>query len=185
VLETRDLGFLTEVEQVRRSQGRPPIELARDHAAYPLERILAAAELVGDPQALEKQVHLLADEESAVRYWAAVGLRAQGAAGAAAIPALRRATEDGSASVRIEAAGALVALGDGEAPLRVLVNELQGRDWNAAVHAARTLQLLGGRARPVRDELKARLEAVTPLAKQRDAAMFIQFALDAAVRELE
>jgi N-sulfoglucosamine sulfohydrolase len=185
-LQTRDLGFLPEAEQSIRSQGRTPCELARDNEAYPLERILAAAELVGDPKALEQQIKLLSDSESAVRYWAAVGLRAQGEAGKSATGALEAALKDTSASVRIEAAGALAVLSDShQTALKVLGQELNGRDWHSAVHAARTLQLLGEKARPALPMMKTRLAEVGPLAKQNDQAMFIQFALDAAVKRLE
>lgn len=184
LLETRDLGFLTEVEQSRRSRGRTPHDLAQDRQAYPLDHILAAAELVGDPRALERQIKLLSDEDSAVRYWAAVGLRAQGQAARPAVDALRGALKDASPSVRIEAAGALVALADEPAALEALVSELNSRDWNASVHAARTLQLLGAKARLAGRRMERRLEEVKPLAARNDGALFVQFALDAALAGL-
>ena len=51
-------------------------EIARGAETPPLEQIIAAAELVGaGAGALDEQRELLKDDDSAVRYWAAVGLR--------------------------------------------------------------------------------------------------------------
>ena len=81
IIETRDVGFLPEPDVVAVTGGKPAYDWARQPGAYPLERILAAADLVGRPEALEKQIALLGDSDRGVRYWAAVGLTAQGSAG--------------------------------------------------------------------------------------------------------
>ncbi|MGB2824862.1 MAG: sulfatase, partial [Phycisphaerae bacterium] len=79
LIETRDLGFLSEADMAERSRGLTPYEVARKGGTYPMERILDAAELVGaGPEAMPAQVKLLKDNDPAVRYWAAVGLRALG-----------------------------------------------------------------------------------------------------------
>lgn len=123
ILAARDLGFLPEGDIHERSRGRTPYELARDGEAYPLERILRAAELAssagsaclgessgpgapGDPlRALEAS---LADEDGAVRYWGAMGFLARGReAVERGAQALRKALADPSPYVRIVAAEAL------------------------------------------------------------------------------
>src|SRR5690606_4477746 len=81
-LETRDVGFLPEDEMHRRSEGSTPYEMARDDKRYPIERVLAAAELASSDdrstEAIERLRELLRDGDSAVRYWAASGMLARG-----------------------------------------------------------------------------------------------------------
>jgi len=70
VMESRDVGFLPECEIWRRSRGATPYEMARDEEAYPLETILAAADLVGRGAA--KRGALVANlgaVDPAVRFW--------------------------------------------------------------------------------------------------------------------
>jgi N-sulfoglucosamine sulfohydrolase len=183
-----DVGFLTEHEQAVRTAGKTPFDWARQPGAYPQDRILAAAELVGRPEAFAQQMALLADADSAVRYWGVVGLRAQGARAMPAHTAVTKMLDDRNASVRIEAAGVLVALDDttsqaASRPLDVLTAELRGDDRNAALHAARTLELLGPRAKPV----VAAMREMLAVAKKgsTDSDLCIQFALAAAIDKLD
>ena len=66
-----------------RSQGSTPYDMGHDERAYPLERILATAELAAglSADANAALVAALADSDSAVRYWAATGLLMRGEAG--------------------------------------------------------------------------------------------------------
>ena len=184
LLEVRDVGFLAEHDVSTRSRGQPPFTWARGEGNYPLERVLAAADLVGRPASLRQQMALLGDTDSGVRSWAAVGLRAAGECAAEARPALIKALDDASASVRIQAAAALASSGDADRPLRVLVGELRGPDDNAAVEAARALQLLGAQARPVAPQMREVLKDVKEPGRGGDAEMFIRFALQAALEKL-
>jgi len=183
LIETRDLGFLPELDMAARSRGSTPYEMARKPGAYPLERILAAAELVGTgPGAMPKQIELLKDSDDAVRYWAAVGLRALGAKARAAREALTASLSDASPAVRVEAAWALAELGRAEKPLDLLVKELDGANRRAALRAARALQMLGEKARPALAAMERALAAARK--GKGDPSMFIRFALDPAVRAL-
>ncbi len=185
VLETRDLAFLPEAEVWQRCAGRTPWQLAQDADAYPLERLLAAADLVGrGSRGVPQQVQLLQDQDAGVRYWAAVGLQAAGRDATPAKDALRRALTDPSPSVQVAAAAALASLGDADAALPILARHLEGEQLDVALHAARTLQLLGEPARPA----LAQMNRVLKTAQQRENLapqyLFLEFSLQAAVGKL-
>jgi N-sulfoglucosamine sulfohydrolase len=181
IVETRDLGFLPEADMLARAGNQPPYAMARQVGAYPIERILDAAELVGQPDAILQQKKLLADSDPGIRYWAAVGLHAMGDDAGTVKGDLAVAARDRSSAVRIEAAGALAALEDREG-LDVLTTELGSLDWNAALHAARTLQLLGDRAEHAHQRMRSRLETARQQEGDHSHALFIRFALEGALK---
>ena len=183
ILDTRDLGFLPECDMAARMGGGTPREMLQKDAVYPLERILATAGLVGTGKgSLAEQVAMLRDGDPAVRYWAAVGLHALGKDAEPARKALSSALTDASPAVRIEAAWGLAELGSTGDALPLLVRALEGKDGRAAVRAARALEMLGEKARPV---LPAMEKARAAARKGRgDGAMFIRFALDTALERL-
>ncbi len=111
----RDLGFLPEAEiHARAGRGAPRDALATD-GAYPLARVMAAAETASrlDLGAVPQLQAYLKDGDSGVRYWGVMGALMRGPA---AMPAMREglvaALQDPSASVRIAAAQALARQGD-------------------------------------------------------------------------
>jgi uncharacterized sulfatase len=156
IAEIGDLGFLPEPEIYSRAGGSAPYALARDPARYPLARIEAAARLAsrGDRAALPALVELLADEDSAVRYWGAVGLRALGEDGRDAIGSLRAALEDSSPSVRLAAADALWRLGRDAEALPVLGAGLEDESEHVRLHAAIVLDEMDGKARPLLEAME-------------------------------
>jgi len=106
----RDVGFLPEGEFFSRAPGASPYDLGHDEQAYPFERIFGMAEAATllKPEALPKLKEGLRDQDSAVRYWAAMGLLMRGSDGvAAANEELSAALEDPSPYVRVAAASAL------------------------------------------------------------------------------
>ena len=106
----RDLGFIPEGERLTRAGALAPYDFGHDDAKYPYERVAATAELASSlqPDATPALVKLLADSDSAVRYWGVMGLRMRGAATVTASAAtLRSALTDASPYVRIAAAEAL------------------------------------------------------------------------------
>lgn len=110
VLAVRDVGFLPEAELHRRSAGSSMYEFGHDAKRYPLEEILAMAELAAtrDAAAVPQLRQALGAGDSGVRYWAVTGLLIRGqAAVQASREELRRALGDESPSVRIAAAWAL------------------------------------------------------------------------------
>jgi N-sulfoglucosamine sulfohydrolase len=185
VLETRDLGFLPEAEVWQRCAGRTPWQLAQDPDRYPLERLLAAAELVGRGSAVvSQQIQLLQDQDAGVRYWAAVGLHAAGRDAAPSRDAMRSALADRSPSVQVAASAALASLGDVDAALPMLTRHLQGEQLDVALQAARTLQLLGEPARPALPEMNRVWETAKQQGNLAPQYMFLEFSLQAAVRRL-
>jgi len=178
---TRDLGFLPECDLAERMGSAVPFDIARRDDVYPLAKIRAAAELVGaGSDAMGEQVKLLTDADPAVRYWAALGLHALGKDAAGAADALTAAMKDKAPAVRIEAAWALADLGTGDKALEVLVKDLEGANSHARVRAARALQMLGEKARPVLPAMQRALKA----SQRAKGATYIRFALDPAVQVL-
>lgn len=126
LLAVRDVGFVPEAELHRRSAGSSMYEFGHDPKRYPLEEVLAMAELAAgrDPQAVPQLRQGLRATDSAVRYWAATGLLIRGqAAVKEAQEQLRQSLNDESPSVRIAAAWALGQYGsasDAAAAVKVL-----------------------------------------------------------------
>ena len=101
---TRDLGYLPEWEMRERSGDDTPYEMARDRRRYPLRRIRTAASWVGKGEEfMAEQVEMLEEEDGAIRYWGAVGLRAQEALSTRAVQALQQALDDTIGQANAEA----------------------------------------------------------------------------------
>jgi N-sulfoglucosamine sulfohydrolase len=187
VIETRDVALLPESDVTQRSAGRTPYEIARTVGKYPFERVLAVAELVGDAKAASKQRALLKDDDAGVRYWAAVGCRANADLVKSARAELQHALRDPSADVRIEAAGALLDQQSDAAALDVLRRELDSNDGAAILHAARTIELLGDRAKPLTADVSKFLVGLRAEEKKTNDARserrrfitYIRFSLEA------
>jgi len=150
--ETRDMGLMHETEAARG---------AKD---FPLDRVLDTAWRVGLPGEVPELARRLSDPNPTVRYWAVIGLRVAGAK-----EGLQKLLTDESPPVRIEAAGVLGALD-------VLTAALASYDETVQLHAARTLQLLGEKARPALSAMQAAL----PKAKN----MFVRWAIEGAIANL-
>ena len=112
--DTLDLGFLPEGEIHSRSKASTPYEMARDGDKYPFEKIFAAAELAASLAHETGQLTaLMEDDDSAVRYWGALGLLMRGSDTVnAQADALRKTLADQSPYVRIVAAEALGRYGN-------------------------------------------------------------------------
>jgi arylsulfatase A-like enzyme len=158
ILKSRDTGFATEADMLRRADGGPVRTMAQDDKRYPLERILAAAELASDRSAVgavPKLVNLMSDPDPAVRCWAALGCCVHQGQASSATDALRKLLKDPSPSVRITAAEALCGLGRTEEGLATLVAALRENDAWDVLLALNALEALGDSARPAADSLAA------------------------------
>lgn len=159
VLKIRDVCFLPEREIHTRSEGSTPYDMARDPAKYPLERIVAAAELSSrlDPADVKELISFLKDRDGAVRYWGALGLLMRGPATVSSHKStLRAALDDESPSVRIVAAQALGLYGDNESKALALstLSLLASPETNGvmtAMPALAAIEALGDVAKSLHD----------------------------------
>ena len=122
--------------------GRPLLALADDREALPLERIMAAAELVG-LGTLDGQAALLDDADPAVRWWAVIGLLNQPQS-AERDAALRRATSD--ADPRVAGEAALALLNDDADAGPLLLKQVLAADEGTGTYLCRACVYGGPRA---------------------------------------
>lgn len=159
----RDVGLLPEGELHSRSTGSAPYTIGHDDAKFPFARIFATADLASSlkTDALPELQKRLADADSAVRYWAALGVLMRGKdAVVAARVDLQRALTDTSPFVRIPAAQALGQFGDQADLDKALPVLLEQADWNksgvfASIAALNALGALGPKAAPALAAIKA------------------------------
>ncbi|MBL7153507.1 MAG: sulfatase-like hydrolase/transferase [Phycisphaerae bacterium] len=185
IIETRDTGFMSEAEMHIRAKGSTPYQLTAKPRKYPLRHILAAAELVGaSDKKLPEMLKCLANSDGAVRYWAVVALAALGDEAEPAADALTAALADRHPNVRFAAAGALCNLGRCEGALAVLAKGLKDRRETVVLHAAREIQGIGPKARPIVPQIeqaRAKCKNADGGYKNNNHAMFIDWALKYAL----
>lgn len=156
-IEHRSTDFMHEAEYMRRSEGATPYEFAHSDQ-YPIEKLVAAAEMVGRAT-LDECLPLLKDESPGVRYWGVIAIQALGDEGAGAVNGLIEVLDDESPSVEIAAAETLCYLGETEVALPVLGRNLQDeRPW-VALYAARSVELIEEKAEPLVPVMLKVLEA--------------------------
>ncbi|MCC7174828.1 MAG: sulfatase-like hydrolase/transferase [Bryobacterales bacterium] len=167
-IAVRDVGLLPEAEFQARAAGSTPYEVGHDARRYPLERVLAAAQLASSLQGgVSGLLKALEDSDAGVRYWGAMGALMRGEAAVKAMhDALVKAMADASPSVRIAAAEALGRYGDeGDlAPALEALIQLADSVKNGsycALQALNAIDALGPKAAPLKDRLKT-LPAVDP-----------------------
>lgn len=180
LIQIRDATFVAEEEMMAHTGGTSPYTWVRQGGGYPLDRILTVAGKVGDPRAVADQRAWLTDDNSIIRYWAAVGFSANRKGAQEAQDDLRRLLNDPSAAVRIEAAGALLATSDAKIATQTLLEATLGTDLNAALHAARILELAGEPARPLLPQLRPRWET----AKSRWQKSYLEYYVSMALGSL-
>ena len=157
ILASRDVGFLAEPEYMIRSEGATPYEMAQDTQLYDLPRVLQAAELVGKANA-DVIAPYVQDEDSGVRFWAAMALLTLGDNSEISTRALQKLLQDPSPSVQIIAAEALCKLDHEQMALPVLKRwVLDERPW-LALQAARSIQLVGKKAQSLTPTIQKVLE---------------------------
>jgi uncharacterized sulfatase len=157
----KDVDFLPECEIHTRSKGSSPYEVGHDPAKYDFDSVYAAAKLASSMRQkdLPAIMKLVASHDSAVRYWGAVGLLAQGKAGIeVGQPQLRAALKDDSPIVQITAAEALGRFGDSNdqsAALKTLIG-YAGPDANPYLRIAawNSIDYLDEHARPAIETLR-------------------------------
>jgi hypothetical protein len=166
-LKYGDTGLLPEAEYIIRSEGSTPYELLKGEFA--LEEILKSAELVGKSD-IKSLINNLSAEESAARYWALIGLQAMKEKATPAISDIKIALSDESPSVQIAAAETICKLGYLDDGLPVLKKWLLDDRPQVALQAARSIELLEEKAKPLIQALYEVIEknkSTDPNAKRR------------------
>ena len=133
-------------------------------------------------------LELLNVPQPAVRYWAVVAISALGDEAEPATAALIKALTDENPVVRFTAAGALCKLDLCENALPVLAKGLEDRRETVVLHAAREIQSIGDKARPITGQIKqaqARCKNQDDSYKNNNHAMFIDWALKYALQNCQ
>ena len=171
MIATRDLGILDETEMLEREQGSASRwDLGQSLENY--ERILETADLqLRRQEALPEMIARTKDPDSAVRFWAVLGVAGASRSGTAetipsAVPALDSALLDESVSVRIAAAEGLFNLGRYRKALPVLIEALSHPSVDARIRAGCVLDLqppdANDKLRPAIGPLRQALERFEP-----------------------
>ncbi len=153
MIETKDAGLLHEPEFMIRSQGSTVYEMLRNPEKFDAKTLYEAADLVGKNN-LQEIKEKLRDKDSGVRYWAILAVQALKKNGVEAVPQLKELLQDNSPVVQIEAAYTLCQYNETGEALQVLAKWLKDdREW-LVLHAARSLELIKEKAKPVLPVLK-------------------------------
>jgi len=154
--ETRDIHFMPEYELARRAKTALPYNFRKDDTVYPFEKILGVAGLTGGGAAvLANQLKALQDADATVRYWAAVGLDAQGDLVKPHEKDILAALEDPNPGVQIVAAGLACKVFQSSPGRRILEQWMQNDDWLAALLALQTIEYMRDKAQPFAPALHA------------------------------
>ena len=126
--------------------------------------------------------------DSGMRFWGAVGLTASQSLTPRAVKALTAALSDTAIDVRIESADALARHGHTKESIAVLAAALSHKNPAAVQHAARTIELLGDKARSAVPAMKAcdlRMKKIRPpgtspivVEPDKDKAMWVLFSTE-------
>jgi uncharacterized sulfatase len=159
MLRTRDAHLLAEPflqdadeeHGTRRAAVRGPTGAAR------VARLLAAAKLATRKPSPAALLPLLADDDPAVRWWAAMGLGTCPAeeGDAPGVAGLRQRLRDPSPAVRVAVAWGLSRQGHQQAALPVLTESLQARNPWTRLWAIQALDEMGDAARGVLPSVRA------------------------------
>jgi arylsulfatase A-like enzyme len=163
VLSTRDVCFFPEREMLARSEGSSPYEVARNDLVYPLSQILETAEFSSNwrESADSRLADRLADSNSVIRYWGALGFLIRGDVCVSLHEKiLVGLLDDPSMDVRIVAAQALGIFGSENArgqALRVLASlaDPQTQGVMTSIAALAAIEAIGDRAGELRTMIGA------------------------------
>lgn len=162
MLEIRDNGFIPEGS---------PLEgyaASRDEKAYPLTRIIAAANLATkrDPTNLARFIQDMNDDNEVIRYWSVLGSLMLKEKAEGAKDALIKAAEDSSKQVRVVAAESLCRIGQSGRALPLLAKLLKDENPIIRLQAANSLDHLGQIAKPLWAEMRIASRDKDPYVKR-------------------
>ncbi len=157
----KDVGLLPEGEIHARAAGSTPYEMGHDPKKFPVERILAAADLAASrqPGVTTQLEAAMQDSDSGVRYWGVMGVLIRGEEEVRRTRAgLQKALTDVSPHVRIAAGEALGRYGseqDLKAALNLLIGLADSEKNNSyiAIHALNAIDALGKKASTLKQQV--------------------------------
>jgi arylsulfatase A-like enzyme len=172
--EVRDIGFLPEAEIHSRAGDDSPYEMGHDNSRYDFNAIFKAANAASrkGKKTTEQLPGLIRSDDSAVRYWAAMGYLIRGKNGVRkGREALVAALEDKSPSVRIIAAEALGRYGKNIEAKRAAKVLMQYADPAKngiclSMLALNALDVIGEHANPHKEAI-AKMSRIDPKANPR------------------
>ena len=191
----QDLGFIPEAIAWNWFAGKSPYLDKAKLKAFDLPAIYQAADLVGKGKESDFFA-LLKSNNPALRYWGAIGLASMNELSTEASLELLTLTKDESPTARIAAADAMGRHGNKFMAALILVQQLENKDPNVVLYAARTMELLklkeakGYAAMKRLDERVAKLYPQTTaatfvLSREQDLAMFTHFSTQAYLKHFE
>lgn len=190
-LATRDAGLLPESDAWSRLKNDTVWELTQAANRYPLARIRAAAESIGNAGwELSSRLTLLDDTDAAVRYWAVLGLQDLASqTGSLPPPAtlrLKQQLNDRSVAVQVEVAALLLAVDPSPRDaLQRLTATLRHDNVDHVLQASRALQLAGEAARPALAEMQAVLRRANQRRDDHPNWLFVAFSADAFLADMD
>ena len=172
--KVRDVGFLPEAEIHSRAGNDSPYEMGHDDSRYDFNAIFQAANIATrkGKKATEQLPGLIKNDDSAVRYWAAMGYLIRGKNGVRkGRESLVAALEDKSPSVRIIAAEALGRYGRNIEAKRAAKVLMQYADPAKngiclSMYALNALDVIGEHANPHREAI-GKMARIDPKANSR------------------
>lgn len=164
ILSLRDIHFMHPYLIKTLPDDTTASQIRMDPKAYPLEKILETAELTGaGPSVIGRQVKLLNDPNSMIRYWAIIGIYSQDWKKANIQQALLKCLDDPAPYVRYEAAMLCYKYSKNKKAKKVLIEGInEDHPW-LVYHAVRKIQLLFDDAAefiPAINELKEKRKTV-------------------------
>ena len=141
--ETRDSGFISEGQLLRRAEGLTIYDYLRG-SGYLENEIPAAANLAASagPSDLGELSGLLRHKDSAVRYWGAAGILRLGKAGEAALAEVKKLADDPCLDTRTIAAEILYRAGEKGKALEILRGVLAEGNTMEVVFALNALDYM-------------------------------------------
>jgi uncharacterized sulfatase len=160
-VSVRDIGLLPEAEIHSRGGAGAPYQAGHDPEKYPVERVLAAADLASSRKSgvTAKLVEAMSDPDSAVRYWGAMGVLIRGESEfKAARAAVVKLASDPAPCPRIVAAELLGRYGTVEELKQSLETLIALADPAAngiplAIQALNSIDTLGKKAMPLKERI--------------------------------
>lgn len=140
ILKSFDTGFMPEPEMIRLAENSTPYEVAHNAKVYPLEEIVAASQLMLEPQPpKEKILENLEHPNGFVRYWTVITVQQKEIREEEILQKLYTMLDDNFATVQVEVAKTLVKSGDAQ-PVGTIIKQMQVGDDPLVLFASRAFQ---------------------------------------------